>query len=117
MGSSSEGARRRVERNVVLPADGFRWVPLQVTAENLGRSTAPESKATAEFLARQGFARAVARPIPVPALAGGAAYTTTVALPSGGFQPDLDFKITVNVGAISGEINVQNNSLLGRCLG
>jgi hypothetical protein len=85
---------------------------LTVTVRNEGAVPAGPSTTTVEFFPGGAF------PIATPALpAGGTIDLPPVAVPRGCFNPDCDFRITVDSGGVLDEIREDNNRADGRCSG
>lgn len=85
---------------------------LTVTVKNQGAAPAGPSTTTVEFFPGGAF------PISTPAVpAGGMVDLPPVAVPRGCFNPDCDFRITVDSGGVLDEIREDNNRADGRCSG
>ena len=84
---------------------------LVVTVRNQGPGPAGPSMTEVDF------GRYGAVPLPTPALMPGAATDLFAAIPPRAFDPDLDFRITVDRGSAVTETNEGNNSATGSCIG
>jgi subtilase family serine protease len=84
---------------------------LIVTVRNQGTFGAGPSVTVVDFGAFGAFA------IPTPPLAAGASVDLSVTIPSGCFDPDCDFRITVDANNNVVESNEGNNFASGSCLG
>lgn len=84
---------------------------LLVTVKNQGTSGAGPSMTEVDF---GNFGKVTQ---PTPALAPGASVDLTFPIPSGCFNPDCDFRITVDVNNDVAESDEGNNFASGMCLG
>jgi len=84
---------------------------LVVTVKNQGLCAAGESKTKIDFMSHGAIT------LPTPALAAGASTNLTVNLPGGCFDPDCEFRITVDDGDAVPESNETNNTASGVCKG
>jgi hypothetical protein len=85
---------------------------LTVTVKNQGTSGAGSSVTEVDFL---GFPPKVS--MPTPPLAPGASVDLFFPIPPGSFNPDCEFRITVDANNQVNESNEGNNIANGRCLG
>ena len=83
---------------------------LIVTALNQGGGAAGASSTRVDF-------GAAPVTLPTPALPAGASHDHLVPLPGGCFDPDCEFRITVDAGAAVPESDETNNTASGLCLG
>ena len=83
---------------------------LTVTARNQGGGAAGASSTRVDF-------GAAPVTLPTPALPAGASHDHLVPLPGGCFDPDCEFRITVDSGAAVPEFDETNNTASGLCLG
>jgi subtilase family serine protease len=90
-----------------------------VTVKNQGAADAPLSKITIEFSPGGSFTEDLFGPGTDGALPPGVAWDIQFqnVPPSNCFNPDCDFKITVDSDKQIDESNEQNNSVEGRCIG
>ena len=84
---------------------------LIVTVKNQGTSGAGPSVTEVDFLAHGKIA------LPTPPLAPGASVDLAFPIPPGCFDPDCEFRITVDVTNAVGESDEGNNFASGVCLG
>jgi subtilase family serine protease len=85
---------------------------LIVTVKNGGTGNAAASTTTIEFLPGGSFS------LSTPAIAaGGTSDLAPLDIPAGCFNPDCEFKITVDANNQIKESNETNNSADGSCLG
>ena len=85
---------------------------LVVTVKNQGTAAAPASTTTVEFSPGGSFQ------LPTPAIpAGGSVDLTPLKIPGVCFNPDCDFKITLDSNGQVNESNEGNNTADGNCLG
>ncbi len=84
---------------------------LIVTVRNQGAFGAGPSVTTVDFDAFGVVS------LPTPALAAGASVDLAFPIPFGCFDPDCDFRITVDATNIVAESNEGNNTAFGTCLG
>ena len=83
-----------------------------VSVKNQGNADSPASTTTVDFFNRGSFQ------LPTPAIpAGGSVDLPPLNIPAGCFDPDCDFKITVDSGSQINESNEGNNNTDGRCIG
>ena len=76
-----------------------------ISVKNQGNADAPASTTTVEFLPGGSF------PLPTPAIpSGGTVNLPPLAIPAGCFNPDCNFKITVDSGNQINESNEENNT-------
>ena len=85
---------------------------LVVTVKNQGTVDAPASVTTVEFI--PGGAVQIATP---PIAAGASVDLPPLTFPIGCFNPDCNFRITVDSGSQVNESNEGNNSASGTCIG
>lgn len=90
-----------------------------VTVKNQGNAAAPVSKVTVEFLPGGKFVQQVYGPGPEGALPPGTAWDIIFqnSPPPSCFNPDCEFKITVDSEGQINESNEANNVVDGRCIG
>jgi subtilase family serine protease len=85
---------------------------LIVTVKNQGTAAAPASTATVEFYPGGPFQ------LQTPAIpAGGSVDLEPLSIPAACFNPDCEFKITVDSGSQVKESNEGNNTVSCRCIG
>jgi len=85
---------------------------LIVTVKNQGRGSAAASTTTVEFNPGGSF------PLPTAAIAaGGTLDLTPLEIPAACYNPDCEFKITVDSAKQINESDEDNNSAEGSCLG
>jgi len=85
---------------------------LVVTVKNQGTAAAPASTTTVKFSPGGSFQ------LSTPAIpAGGSVDLPPLSIPAGCYNPDCDFKITVDSNNQINESNEGNNSVAGNCLG
>lgn len=85
---------------------------LVVTVKNQGNADAPASTTTVDYSPGGSFQ------LPTPAIpAGGSVDLPPLNIPGVCFDPDCDFRITVDSANQATESNEGNNSAAGRCIG
>jgi hypothetical protein len=85
---------------------------LVVTVKNQGTVDAPASTTTVDFVPGGSF------PLSTPAIpAGGSVDLTPLSIPAACFNPDCDFRITVDSNNQINESNEGNNNASGTCIG
>jgi hypothetical protein len=84
---------------------------LVVTVRNQGAGPAGASTTTVDFGAHGTVSQ------PTPPLAAGAPIDLLFPIPVGCFDPDCDFRITVDATSVVAETNEGNNTASGTCLG
>jgi hypothetical protein len=113
------------------PARSFDLLPIQkaaafcntdkarkkliVTVKNQGTVDSPPTSTRVEFSRKQMFAGATVVN-PTPSVTAGQSVDVEFDIPSGCFEPDCGFKITVNSNNAN-ETNTENNSATGNCVG
>jgi CARDB len=84
---------------------------LVVTVKNQGSGHAQASTTQVDFFAHGQV------PVPTPPLAPNASTDLLVDIPPGCFDPDCNFRITVDIDGVVAESNESNNTADGVCLG
>ena len=84
---------------------------LTVTVTNQGSGNAGASTTRVDFGSHGSVS------VPTPPLAAGASTDVTVDIPPGCFDPDCEFRITVDANNAVSETNEGNNTASGTCLG
>lgn len=104
----------------LVPANPGNWVGfcdidnsgrLVVHIKNQGLETAESSYVEVDFASFGDFVKLV------PAIPAGNTATVTFNIPSGCFNPDCGFEITVDIYDEVDESNELNNSEIGNCIG
>lgn len=85
---------------------------LLITVKNQGNDDAPASTTTVDFFSFGSF------DLPTPPIpAGGSVTLPPVNIPTGCYNPDCNFKITIDSKSQVNESNESNNSVSSNCLG
>ena len=95
-------------------ADGSRLV---VHVKNIGTADAASAEVQVEFFIASGSSQTVNGISVTGVLAPGSETSIEVPIPAGCFNPDCDFKITIDPSNVVPESNETNNKVDGSCLG